>query len=56
MKIRQLEYFMHIANTLNITHAAERANVSQPALSRQLQLLEEELGAQLVERVRAAWH
>ncbi len=50
MKIRQLEYFMHIANTLNITHAAERANVSQPALSRQLQLLEEELGAQLVER------
>lgn len=50
MKIRQLEYFMHIANTLNITHAAERANVSQPALSRQLLLLEEELGAQLVER------
>ncbi|MBC2857708.1 MULTISPECIES: LysR family transcriptional regulator [Stappia] len=50
MKIRQLEYFMHVVNTLNITHAAERANVSQPALSRQVQLLEEELGTRLVDR------
>jgi len=50
VKIRQLEYFMHVVNTLNITHAAERANVSQPALSRQVQLLEEELGTQLVDR------
>lgn len=50
MKIRQLEYFIHVVNTLNITHAAERANVSQPALSRQIQLLEEELATQLVER------
>lgn len=50
MKIRQLEYFMHVVTTLNITHAAERANVSQPALSRQLQLLEDELGTRLMER------
>lgn len=50
MKIKQLEYFSHIVNTLNITHAAERANVSQPALSRQLQLLEDELGTKLLER------
>lgn len=50
MKIRQLEYFMHVVNTLNITHAAEHANVSQPALSRQLQLLEDELGTRLLER------
>ncbi len=50
MDIRQLEYFMHVANTLNITHAALRAHVSQPALSRQLRLLEEELGVRLFER------
>lgn len=50
MKFRQLEYFMHVGSTLNITHAAERANISQPALSRQIQLLEDELGTQLVER------
>lgn len=50
MKIRQLEYFMHVANTLNITRAAERASISQPALSRQIQLLEEELGNRLLER------
>lgn len=50
MKIRQLEYFMHVVTTLNITHAAERANISQPALSRQIQLLEDELSTQLIER------
>ncbi len=50
MKIRQLEYFMHVVNTLNITHAAERANISQPALSRQIRILEDELGSKLVER------
>jgi LysR family nitrogen assimilation transcriptional regulator len=50
MDLRQLEYFLHAANTLNITHAALRGNVSQPALSRQLRLLEEELSVRLFER------
>lgn len=50
MDIRQLEYFMHVANTLNITHASMRAHVSQPALSRQIRLLEQELGAKLFTR------
>ena len=50
MDIRQLEYFIHVANTLNITHAATRAHVSQPALSRQIRLLEQELGTRLFQR------
>jgi LysR family nitrogen assimilation transcriptional regulator len=50
MDVRQLEYFLHVANTLNITHAAMRAYVSQPALSRQIRLLEQELGTKLFKR------
>lgn len=50
MDVRQLEYFVHVANTLNITHAAMRAHVSQPALSRQIRLLEQELGTRLFKR------
>jgi LysR family transcriptional regulator, nitrogen assimilation regulatory protein len=50
MDLRQLEYFVHVANTLNITHAATRAHVSQPALSRQIRLLEQELGTKLFKR------
>lgn len=50
MDVRQLEYFMFVANTLNITHAAMRAHVSQPALSRQMRLLEQELGTRLFKR------
>lgn len=50
MDVRQLEYFVHVANTLNITHAATRAHVSQPALSRQIRLLEQELGTKLFKR------
>lgn len=51
--IRQLEYLVAIADTLNFRRAAERTNTTQPTLSEQLKALEERLGAQLVERGRS---
>ncbi len=51
MKLRQLNYLLAIAdNGLNITAAAERLYTSQPGVSKQLKLLEEELGLQLFTR------
>lgn len=51
--IRQLEYLVAIADTLNFRRAAERTNTTQPTLSEQLKALEDRLGAQLVERGRS---
>jgi LysR family transcriptional regulator, hydrogen peroxide-inducible genes activator len=50
--IRQLEYLVAVADTLNFRQAAERTGSTQPTLSEQLQTLEARLGAQLVERDR----
>ena len=48
MKLQQLKYLLAIVdNGLNITAAAERLYTSQPGVSKQLKLLEEELGLQL---------
>ena len=50
MELRELEYFLAIAKEENITAAAKSLHLSQPALTRQLKLLESELGTQLVIR------
>lgn len=51
MKLQQLKYLLAIVdNGLNITAAAERLFTSQPGVSKQLKLLEEELGIQLFTR------
>lgn len=50
MEFRVLKYFLATARTENISRAAEALNISQPALSRQLMDLEEELGVKLLSR------
>lgn len=50
MEIRHLRYFCVLAEQLHFTKAALLLNVAQPALSHQIKQLEDELGAQLVER------
>lgn len=51
MKLQQLKYLLAIVdNGLNITAAADRLYTSQPGVSKQLKLLEEELGLQIFTR------
>ncbi|KYZ75119.1 LysR family transcriptional regulator [Anaerosporomusa subterranea] len=50
MDLRQLEYFRMVCRLNNMTRAAERLHVAQPAISVAIQKLEEELGVLLFER------
>jgi DNA-binding transcriptional LysR family regulator len=50
MDIRQIKNFLILCQTLNFRKAAEQINIVQPALSRQIQLLENELSALLFNR------
>lgn len=52
MELRILRCFLTVAREENITRAAEILHISQPALSRQLMQLEDELGVQLFKRGR----
>ena len=56
MEMHQIRYFLAVAETLNFTRAAERCHVSQPALTRAIQQLEEELGGLLLRRERKLTH
>lgn len=51
MELRQLKYFLAVAETQNIRSAAERVHVTQPAISRKIKELESELGVQLFDRL-----
>jgi DNA-binding transcriptional LysR family regulator len=53
MELFQVRYFLALAKTLNFTRAAEACNISQPALTRAIQKLEEELGGPLIYRERS---
>ncbi|MFI5033984.1 MAG: LysR family transcriptional regulator, partial [Reyranellales bacterium] len=44
MELHEIRYFLALSKTLNFTRAAEISNVSQPALTRAIQKMEDELG------------
>ncbi len=50
MELRQLEYFVAVAEEANFTRAAERVKVSQSGISAQIRALEREVATQLIDR------
>jgi len=53
VKMHQVFYFVALCEEQSFTHAAKRCGVAQPSLTRAIQTLEEEIGAQLFERSRS---
>jgi DNA-binding transcriptional LysR family regulator len=56
MEIHQIRYFLALSRTLNFTRAARECNVSQPALTRAIKILEDSIGGELVRREREHSH
>jgi DNA-binding transcriptional LysR family regulator len=56
MEMHEIRYFLAVCETLNFTRAAERCNVTQPALTRAIQKIEGELGGLLFRRERNLTH
>jgi len=56
MEMHQVRYFLAVAEELNFSRAAEKCNVSQPSLSRAIQLLEAEFGGKLFRREHSHTH
>jgi DNA-binding transcriptional LysR family regulator len=54
--MQHIRYFLAVGETLNLTKAAERCHVTQPALTRAIKALENELGGELLRRERALSH
>ena len=50
MELRQLEYFIYVAEERSFTRAAAKAHVAQPGVSAQIQRLEREVGEALFDR------
>jgi DNA-binding transcriptional LysR family regulator len=56
MELHEVRYFLAVCKTLNFTRAAELCNVTQPALTRAIQKIEEEMGGLLISRERGNTH
>jgi DNA-binding transcriptional LysR family regulator len=56
MELHEIRYFLAMSQYLNFTKAAEMCNVSQPALTRAIQKMEDELGGLLFSRERSNTH